>query len=335
MLFYLAKYLTHFWHIFDVFHYLTLRAILAAISALAISWIVGPVMIRRFSQYKIGQPIRKSGPQSHLSKAGTPTMGGALILIAVAIATLLWSNLGNRYVWTTLLVTLGFGFIGWIDDYRKLVKGNSEGISAKQKILSQTIVALAASSLLYFSSNNPTTTTLIVPFFKYITFQLGLFYILFSSLVIVGTSNAVNLTDGLDGLAIMPTVMIAAALGVFAYLVGNAFFAHYLLIPHIYGVGELAVFCGAIVGAGLGFLWFNAYPAQIFMGDTGSLGLGAALGIVAVIARQELVLMLMGGICVAETVSVILQISYFRISHGKRLFLMAPLRQSYHLCGRE
>jgi phospho-N-acetylmuramoyl-pentapeptide-transferase len=295
MLLYLAEFLKRYDSGFNVFQYLTLRAILGVLTALAISLVVGPVMIRRLSFYQIGQNVRTDGPESHLTKAGIPTMGGALILVAIALATLFWADLSNRYIWVVVLTTLAFGAIGWLDDYRKLVLRNAKGLSARAKYAWQSVVALSAAATLYVTTQSPQETTLIVPFFKEVSVALGGFYVVLAYLVIVGSSNAVNLTDGLDGLAIMPTVLVAGALGIFAYATGNMKFSNYLGIPYIYGVGELVVFCGAIVGAGLGFLWFNAYPAQVFMGDVGALALGAALGLLAVIVRQELVLLIMGG----------------------------------------
>ncbi|HEY9199574.1 MAG TPA: phospho-N-acetylmuramoyl-pentapeptide-transferase [Gammaproteobacteria bacterium] len=333
MLVWLADYLSEYYRAFNVFQYLTLRAILGVLTALSISLMVGPRMIKWLSQYQIGQQVRNDGPQTHLSKAGTPTMGGALILVAIAIATLLWSDLGNRYVWIVLGVTLMFGVIGWIDDYKKLVLRNSKGLAARWKYLWQSLIALAVAVLLYYSAQTPAETQLIVPIFKTVAVEMGVVgFVLLSYFVIVGTSNAVNLTDGLDGLAILPTVMVAGALGVFAYTTGNVKFAGYLGIPYIRDVGEVVVFCGAIVGAGLGFLWFNTYPAQVFMGDVGALALGAALGIVAVLVRQELVLLVMGGVFVMETVSVILQVASFKLT-GRRIFRMAPLHHHFELKG--
>jgi phospho-N-acetylmuramoyl-pentapeptide-transferase len=327
-----AERLTHYYSGFNVFQYLTLRAILGVLTALFISVITGPTVIRRLSSYRIGQPIRDDGPQNHLCKAGTPTMGGALILVAIAVSTLMWADLRNRYVWLVLLVTLAFGLIGWVDDYRKLVLHNSKGLPARVKYLWQSCVGLAAALLLYFAAQTPAETQLIVPFFKQVAIDLGLAFIPLVYFVIVGSSNAVNLTDGLDGLAIMPTVMVAGALGVFAYATGNVNFASYLGIPYVAGVGEVIVFCGALVGAGLGFLWFNAYPAQVFMGDMGALALGAALGVIAVVVRQELVLLIMGGVFVMETVSVILQVASFKLT-GRRIFRMAPLHHHFELKG--
>ncbi len=317
---------------FRVFQYLTLRAILGALTALIISFIVGPIMIKKLTQQKIGQSIRKDGPESHYEKAGTPTMGGALILVAISVSTLLWADLENRYIWVVLLVTLGHGIVGFIDDYRKVVRGNSDGLSAKAKILWQSVIALSAGVFLFMTAEIPAETQFIVPFFKSVMIDMGWFYVVLTYLVIVGTSNAVNLTDGLDGLAIMPTVMVAAALGIFAYLSGNINFAEYLAIPYLPKSGELIVFCAALVGSGLGFLWFNTYPAMVFMGDVGALALGAAIGVLAVLVRQEIVLMIMGGVFVVETISVIIQVASFKL-RGKRVFLMAPIHHHYELKG--
>lgn len=332
MLLYLTDWLTHFNSGFGVFRYLTLRAILGVLTALAISFIVGPAMIRRLRQYKIGQTVRDDGPQSHLSKAGTPTMGGALMLVGVGTATLLWSNLTNVYVWVVLLVTLAFGAIGLVDDYKKLVLRNPKGLVARYKYLWQSVAGLLASLVLYGLAETPAETALLIPYLKDVSIPLGPWYILLTYLVIVGSSNAVNLTDGLDGLAVMPTVLVAGALGIFVYAAGHANFADYLRIPSVPGVGEVVVFCAALVGAGLGFLWFNTYPAQVFMGDVGALALGAALGVVAVVARQELVLVIMGGIFVVETLSVMLQVASFKMT-GKRIFRMAPLHHHFELKG--
>jgi phospho-N-acetylmuramoyl-pentapeptide-transferase len=332
MLLWLSEYLAKYFHVFHVFSYITLRAILGTLTALMVALLVGPSMIRRLSFHRVGQVIRDDGPQSHLSKAGTPTMGGALVLVAVTLSTLLWSDLTNRYVWLALAVTLGFGAIGWWDDYLKLFMKNSRGLSARRKYTLQSILALGAATYLYFSATLPVETQLVFPFFKHLILPMGMFFIVFTYFVIVGTSNAVNLTDGLDGLAILPAVMVAGALAIFAYTTGNINFANYLAIPYVPGVGELVVFCGSIVGAGLGFLWFNTYPAQVFMGDVGALSLGAALGIVAVMVRQELVLLLMGGVFVLETVSVILQVASFKLT-GKRIFRMAPIHHHFELKG--
>ncbi len=332
MLVYLADYLSQYYSGFNVFQYLTLRAIFGVLTALLLSFVIGPEMIRRLGRYQIGQPIRDDGPETHLVKAGTPTMGGAMILVAVAIATLLWADLGNRYVWVVLLVTLLFGIIGWIDDYRKLVLKNSDGLPARAKMFWQSVVGLGVALFLYLSAVTPAETTLIVPFFKDVAVSLGWVYVVLVYFVIVGSSNAVNLTDGLDGLAILPTVLIAAALGVFAYATGNVKFAVYLGIPYIRDAAEVVVFCGALVGAGLGFLWFNAYPAMVFMGDVGALALGAALGIVAVLVRQELVFLIMAGVFVMETVSVMLQVASYKLT-GKRIVRMAPLHHHFELKG--
>jgi phospho-N-acetylmuramoyl-pentapeptide-transferase len=332
MLVWLAEYLTQYYSGFNLFGYLTVRGILGVLTALAISLLLGPFMIRKLSGKQIGQTVRDDGPQTHLSKAGTPTMGGALILIAIAVATLLWGDLNNRYVWTVLLTTLGFGFVGFIDDYRKLIYKDPKGLASRWKYFWQSVVGLIAATYLFMTAQVDAETTLIIPFFKDVALPLGMMYVLFTYFVIVGTSNAVNLTDGLDGLAILPTVLVAGALGIFAYVAGNINFSAYLGVPYIAGAGELIIFCGAIAGAGLGFLWFNTYPAQVFMGDVGSLGLGAALGVVAVIVRQELALFIMGGIFVMETVSVILQVASFKLT-GRRIFNMAPLHHHYELKG--
>ena len=361
MLLELAQWLAKDIRAFNVFSYITLRAVMATLTALAIALIAGPMVIRKLTAYKIGQSVRDDGPQTHLIKAGTPTMGGALILIAIGIATLLWADLTNRFVWIVLVVTLGFGAIGWVDDWRKVVHKNPKGLSAREKYFWQSLVGLIAAVYLAFAVSAPNTdkiielvmkwiasgftmelpqkANLIVPFFKEISYPLGVFgFITLSYFVIVGTSNAVNLTDGLDGLAIMPAVMVGSALGLFAYVTGNAVYAKYLLIPHIPGAGELIVFCGALAGAGLGFLWFNAYPAQVFMGDVGALALGGALGVVAVIVRQEIVLAIMGGVFVVETLSVAMQVLYFkytrrRFGEGRRILLMAPLHHHFEQKG--
>ena len=332
MLYSFAEYLTQFYSGFNVFQYLTLRTILGVLTALLISLLVGPFMIRYLSTYKIGQSVRDDGPQSHFSKEGTPTMGGALILVAIVISTLLWSDLSSRFVWIVLFVTAGFGLIGWIDDYKKIALGNSKGLSAKAKYLWQSVLGFCAAYVLFVTAELPIETSLIVPFFKHFVLDLGWFYIVLAYLVIVGSSNAVNLTDGLDGLAILPTVLVGGALGVFAYVTGNTNFAGYLGIPYVPGVGEMVVFCGALVGAGLGFLWFNTYPAQEFMGDVGALSLGAALGTLAVIVRQELVLFIMGGIFVVETISVVLQVASYKLT-GRRIFRMAPIHHHFELKG--
>ena len=332
MLVWLSVLLEQFYRGFHVFQYITLRSILSVITALSMTLLLGPFLIRSLNHYQIGQAIRHDGPQSHLSKAGIPTMGGALILIAITCSTLLWGNLSNRFIWIALLIMLGFGTIGWLDDQRKIIYKNSKGLSARTKFFWQSLLGLSCAIFLFFTAQTPAETQLLIPFVKNWFLPLGYFYILFVYLVIVGTSNAVNLTDGLDGLAIMPTVLVAAGLSVFAYLSGNAEFARYLGIPFISGVGETTIFCGAIVGAGLGFLWFNTYPAQVFMGDVGALGLGAALGIISVFVRQELVLLIMGGVFALETLSVILQVASFKLT-GKRIFRMAPLHHHFELKG--
>jgi phospho-N-acetylmuramoyl-pentapeptide-transferase len=332
MLRYLAEWLVQYHSAFNVFSYLTLRSILAALTALSISFLVGPTMIRKLAEHQVGQRVRSDGPQTHLSKAGTPTMGGALILVAIVAATLLWADLANRFVWITLGVTVAFGLIGFWDDYLKLVVGDSRGLIARYKYFWQSVAGLGAAIALYVTAHSEIETTLIVPFFKDFVLPLGPLFIVLAYFVIVGSSNAVNLTDGLDGLAIMPAVLVAGALGVFAYASGNVVFANYLGIPYIAGTGEVLVICTAIFGAGLGFLWFNTYPAQVFMGDIGALALGAALGVIAVIVRQEIVLFIMGGVFVMETVSVILQVGSFKL-RGKRIFRMAPIHHHFELKG--
>ncbi|MBK5913022.1 phospho-N-acetylmuramoyl-pentapeptide-transferase [Rhodocyclus purpureus] len=319
---------------FNVFNYITLRAVLAAMTALIISFAAGPRVIRWLAAKKIGQAVRTDGPQTHLKKSGTPTMGGALILIAIAVTTLLWADLSNRYVWVLLIVTLGFGGIGWYDDWKKVVYRDPKGLASRWKYFWQSVIGLCVAIYLGLTATVPAQMEVIVPFFKSVAYPLGVIgFITLTYFVIVGTSNAVNLTDGLDGLAIMPTVMIAGALAIFAYVAGNSVYAKYLLLPYIPGAGELAVFLGAMVGAGLGFLWFNAYPAEVFMGDVGALALGAALGTVAVVVRQEIVLAIMGGVFVAETLSVAAQVLYFRFTGGKRIFRMAPLHHHFELGG--
>src|SRR5512143_2425701 len=333
MLLALAQWLAQDIRVFSVFNYITLRAVLAAMTALAISFMVGPAMIRKLTAYKIGQSVRTDGPQTHLVKAGTPTMGGALILMSVAITTLLWGDLHNAYIWVVLFSTLGVGAVGWVDDYRKVVHRNPAGLSAKAKMFWQSLIALTVGIFLWSHATLPAHTEVIVPFFKHLVFPLGMVgFIVLVYLVIVGSSNAVNLTDGLDGLAIMPTVMVASALAIFAYVAGHAEFSKYLGEPSSPGAGELAVFCAAISGAGLAFLWFNAYPAEVFMGDVGALALGAALGMVAIVVRQEIVLLVMGGVFVVETLSVIIQVASFKLT-GKRVFRMAPLHHHYELKG--
>jgi phospho-N-acetylmuramoyl-pentapeptide-transferase len=361
MLLELFQWLAQDYRGFNVFSYITLRAVLATMTALTISFVFGPMVIRWLTAKKIGQAVRDDGPQTHLIKAGTPTMGGALILLSLGIATLLWADLSNRFVWIVLLVTFGYGAVGWVDDWRKVVYRNPKGLSAKTKFFWQTVIGVVAATGIAFSISAPSTdkafelfihwvgsgftldvaphTDLIVPFFKSVSYPLGIVgFITLTYLVIVGSSNAVNLTDGLDGLAILPTVMVGGALGIFAYVAGHAGFAKYLLLPYIPGAGELAVFCGALAGAGLGFLWFNAYPAEVFMGDVGALALGAALGAVAVVARQEIVLFIMGGVFVAETLSVMLQVSYFKFTKwrtgtGVRILRMAPLHHHFEESG--
>lgn len=337
-------------------NYITLRTVLATATAMAIALAIGPRMIRWLLEMKIGQAVRSDGPQSHLAKQGTPTMGGALVLTSIAISTLLWADLSNRFVWVVLFVMVGFGAIGWVDDYRKVVHKNPKGMSAKEKLFWQALIGLIASTYLAFAISAPSTSkifaliftwvqsgftnelpsqaSLIVPFFKNFAYPLGVFgFITLTWFVIVGTSNAVNLTDGLDGLAIMPVVMVGSALAVFAYVVGRVDYSRYLLFPYIPGAAELMVFCGAMGGAGLGFLWFNAHPARVFMGDVGALSLGASLGTIAVIVRQEIVLVVMGGVFVAETISVMLQVGYFKYTKGKRILRMAPLHHHFELGG--
>jgi len=332
MLLWLTDYLAEFVSGFSVFQYLTFRTMVSVVTALTMSLLIGPIVIARLSHHQIGQVVRENGPASHLSKAGTPTMGGALILIVIVITTLLWGDLDNRYIWTVLLVTISFGAIGWCDDYMKLTRRNSQGLLSRWKFFWQSVLGLIAAGFLYATAEVPAETALIVPFFKEIAIPLGVGYIAVAYFVIVWTSNAVNFTDGLDGLAILPTVLVGAALGLIAYLVGHIEFAAYLQIPYIPNAGELAVFCGALIGAGLGFLWFNTYPAQVFMGDVGALALGAALGVVAIIVRHEIVLFIMGGLFVAETLSVILQIASFRLT-GRRIFRMAPIHHHFELKG--
>ena len=334
MLLELAQWLAQDIRGFNVFNYIPLRAVLAAMTALIISFVAGPRVIRWLAAKKIGQAVRQEGPQTHLVKSGTPTMGGALILISIAVTTLLWGDLSNRYIWVLLIVTLGFGAIGWYDDWKKVVYRDPRGLASRWKYFWQSVIGLVVAVYLALTASVPAQMELIVPFFKTVSYPLGAIgFVILTYLVIVGTSNAVNLTDGLDGLAIMPTVMIAGALAIFAYVAGNAVFARYLLMPYIPGAGELAVFLGAMAGAGLGFLWFNAYPAEVFMGDVGALALGGALGTVAVIVRQEIVLAIMGGVFVAETLSVAMQVLYYRFTGGKRIFRMAPLHHHFELGG--
>ena len=333
MLLELAQWLAKDIRAFNVFSYITLRSVLACLTALIITFLIGPTLIRRLTAYKVGQAVRDDGPRSHLTKAGTPTMGGALMLASITLTVLLWADLQSRLIWIVLWVMLGFGAIGWIDDYRKVVARNPKGLSARAKFFWQSVIGVIAACYLAFYTNLPAQTEFIVPFFKQVAYPLGAFgFIVMTYFVIVGTSNAVNLTDGLDGLAIMPTVMIGSALGVFAYVAGHAVFAKYLGFPYIPGAGELTVICGAIAGAGLAFLWFNAYPAEVFMGDVGALALGATLGAIAVIVRQEIVLFIMGGVFVVETLSVVLQVASFKLT-GRRIFRMAPLHHHYELKG--
>ena len=361
MLLALAQWLQNDYGFLRVFNYLTFRAVMASLTALVIGLGFGPAVIRRLTAMKVGQAVRTDGPQTHLVKAGTPTMGGVLVLIGIAVSTLLWADWSNRFIWIVLLVTLGYGAIGWVDDYRKVVYRDPKGMSSREKFFWQTVIGLFAAAYLAFSVsetsnmrvlelfldwvrsglslNLPAKSHLIVPFFKEISYPLGVFgFIILTYLVIVGSSNAVNLTDGLDGLVIMPVVLVGSALGVFAYVMGSAVYSKYLLFPHIPGAGELLIFCSAMAGAGLAFLWFNAHPAQVFMGDVGALALGGALGTIAVIVRQEIVLFIMGGIFVAETLSVMLQVTWFkytkkRYGEGRRLFRMAPLHHHFELSG--
>ncbi len=361
MLLEIAQWLAREYRVFAVFNYITLRAVLATLTALFVGLLFGPAVIRKLTELKIGQAVRVDGPQTHLIKSGTPTMGGALILISVFLATILWADLGNRFVWIVLVVTMGFGAVGWVDDYRKVVHRNPKGMSAKEKYLWQSLIGLGAAVFLAFAIPTPSAreafnlviewvgsgftmtlpsqANLIVPFFKEVAYPLGVFgFIALTYLVIVGTSNAVNLTDGADGLAILPAVLVGSGLGIFAYATGNINFSRYLLIPYIPGAGELIVLCGAIAGAGLAFLWYNAYPAQVFMGDVGALALGGALGTIAVIVRQEIVLFIMGGVFVAETISVMIQVAYFKYTRrkygvGRRIFRMAPLHHHFEIGG--
>ncbi|KRO72073.1 phospho-N-acetylmuramoyl-pentapeptide-transferase [Gammaproteobacteria bacterium] len=332
MLVWLSDYLMQFNSAFAVLQYITVRGIFSVLTALGVSLLVGPILIRALNANQIGQVIRDDGPQSHLSKAGTPTMGGVLILVGITVSTLLWSDLTNHYVWVLLLVTLAFGAVGWVDDYRKVFRKNAVGLPARWKYFWQSLIGIAAAVVLYKSALGPAETQYILPFFKSVALDLGLFYIVISYFFIVGFSNAVNLTDGLDGLAILPSVLVGGALGAIAYLAGHVEFASYLQIPYVAGSGEVVIFAGGLLGAGLGFLWFNTYPAQIFMGDVGALALGAALGTMAIIARHELVLVIMGGVFVMETLSVILQVGSFKLT-GKRIFKMAPIHHHFELMG--
>lgn len=329
----LAQWLGHDVRAFNVFQYITLRSVLAALTALLISFLIGPAMIRWLATKKVGQAVRTDGPQTHLVKQGTPTMGGVLILVAIILTTLLWADLSSRYVWATLVTLIGFGIVGWIDDWRKVVYRDPKGLASRWKYFWQSVIALVVALWLAYSAHLPAQTNLIVPFFKEVAIPLGTVgFVILAYFVIVGASNAVNLTDGADGLAILPTVIVGGALGVFAYVAGHAVFAKYLALPFIPGAGELVVICSAIVGAGLAFLWFNAYPAEVFMGDVGALALGGALGVIAVIVRQEIVLFIMGGVFVAETVSVIIQVASYKL-RGKRVFLMAPIHHHFEIKG--
>lgn len=332
MLVWLSEYLMQIDSNFAVLQYITVRAIFSILTALGVSLIIGPTMIRRLNYHQIGQVVRDDGPETHFSKAGTPTMGGALILVSIALSTLIWSDLQNHYVWIVLFITIAFGVVGWIDDSRKVFRKNTQGLSPRVKLFWQSLISIVATTWLYYSAQGSAEVAYIVPFFKDVALNVGIFYIVISSFVIVGFSNAVNLTDGLDGLAILPTVLVGGALGVIAYLAGNTIFSEYLNIPYIVGAGEIVVFSGAMVGAGLGFLWFNTYPAQVFMGDVGALALGAALAAMAVVSRHEIVLFIMGGIFVMETVSVILQVGSFKLT-GKRIFRMAPIHHHFELKG--
>jgi len=332
MLVWLSDYLMQLNSNFAVLQYITVRGIFSILTAMAVSLLIGPWMIRRLNYHQIGQVVRDDGPESHFSKAGTPTMGGALILVSIAISTLLWSDLSNHYVWTVLLVTVAFGAVGWVDDYRKVFEQNTVGLSARWKYFWQSLIGLTAAIVLYYTAQSPVETQYIIPFFKDVAVDVGVLYIVITYFMIVGFSNAVNLTDGLDGLAILPTVMVGGALGLIAYLAGHSEFSAYLNIPNVSGAGEIVIFAGALMGAGLGFLWFNTYPAQIFMGDVGALALGASLGVMAVISRHEIVLFIMGGIFVMETASVILQVASFKLT-GKRIFRMAPLHHHFELKG--
>ena len=332
MLLWLGEYLTQYYSAFNVFSYLTFRAIVSTLTALALSIYFGPKLIRALQRMQIGQTVRDDGPESHLSKSGTPTMGGILILGSIITSVLLWGDLNNAYVWVVLFVVASFGIIGFVDDYRKVIRKDSKGLIARWKYFWQTIAGFATAIFLYWYAQSPEETALLIPFVKDVLPQLGLFYVVIAYFAIVGTSNAVNLTDGLDGLAIVPTIMVAGAFAVFAYVTGNVNFSAYLNIPYIPMTSELVVVCTAIIGAGLGFLWFNTYPAQVFMGDVGSLALGAALGVIAVLVRQEIVLIIMGGVFVMETVSVILQVGSYKL-RGQRIFRMAPIHHHYELKG--
>jgi phospho-N-acetylmuramoyl-pentapeptide-transferase len=332
MLLWLGEYLTQFYSVFNVFSYLTFRAIISTLTALFISLYFGPKLIRYLQKMQISQTVRDDGPESHLSKSGTPTMGGLLILASIVVSVLLWADLSNIYVWVVLFVIVSFGIVGFVDDYRKVIRKDANGLIARWKYFWQTVIGLSTALFLFFIAQGPNETALLIPFMKELLPQLGIFYIVMTYFVIVGTSNAVNLTDGLDGLAIVPTIMVAGAFALFAYVTGHLNFSTYLNIPYIALTSELVIVCTAIVGAGLGFLWFNTYPAQVFMGDVGSLALGAALGVIAVLVRQELVLFIMGGVFVMETVSVILQVGSYKM-RGQRIFRMAPIHHHYELKG--
>ncbi len=332
MLLWLSEYLMQFHSGFNVFQYITFRGVLGVLTALMISLLLGPFMIQRLTYHQVGQNVRDDGPETHFAKAGTPTMGGALIILAIIVSTLLWADLSNRFVWIVLATLVSFALIGGVDDYRKVAQSNSKGLSAKQKYFWQSMAGLLAALALFLTAEAPADTQLIMPFFKRIVIDMGWSFVVLAYFVIVGTSNAVNLTDGLDGLAIVPTVLVGGALGILAYTSGHVNFAAYLSIPYIAGAGEMLIFCGSIAGAGLGFLWFNTYPAQVFMGDVGALALGAALGTVAVIVRQEVVLVIMGGVFVMETISVMLQVISYKLT-GRRIFRMAPLHHHFELKG--
>lgn len=332
MLTWLLEQLATDYSFLNVFRYLTFRGICAILTAMGLFFLLGPTMIRKLGEYQIGETIRTDGPPTHFRKIGTPTMGGALILGVVVVTTLLWADLSNRYIWAVLFTTITFGIIGWVDDYLKLIGKNPRGMGAGPKFSVQCAAALGVALFLFHTATTPAETTLLIPLFKKITYALGWYFVATTCFVIVGSSNAVNLTDGLDGLAIMPAVMVAGALGVFAYAAGNINFSAYLGIPYIHGAGEVLIFCATLMGAGLGFLWFNTYPAQVFMGDIGALSVGAAIGIIAVIVRQEIVLAIMGGVFVIETISVIIQVASFRLC-GRRVFRMAPLHHHFELKG--
>ena len=333
MLIYLTEYLSQFESGFSVFNYITMRTIMSVLTALTLSFMIGPAVIRKLIDMKVGQAVRLDGPQTHLVKTGTPTMGGVMILLSVSVSVFLWGDLTNHYLLIATLTMLGFGVVGFVDDYKKVVYKDPNGMRSRTKFFWQSIVGLIAAYSLYVLATVPTETQLLIPYMKDTFIHLGAWTVVLAYFVIVGSSNAVNLTDGLDGLAIMPTVMVAAALGIIAYMTGHVYFANYLHLPHIPGVGELAIFCAALAGAGLGFLWFNAHPAQVFMGDVGSLAIGAALGIVAVAVKQEIVFAIMGGIFVIETLSVILQVGSYKLRKGKRIFLMAPIHHHFEQKG--